>query len=141
MKLFCFRYINILREIIENNFPFSREFGRPFFVLWASQDAWTPFWLKAWLDLYEERLYRKNQQNYPVKQFYLSFAIQQIKANLVTGRSLRIYSKMPDRTVNFGIPWKGRKMWLVSFIVPEHYWRYTIGYLKHRFILHGKTIW
>jgi hypothetical protein len=21
---------------------------RPFFVLWASQDAWTPFWLKAW---------------------------------------------------------------------------------------------
>jgi hypothetical protein len=40
--------LNILqREIIENNFPFSPEFGRPFFVLGASQDAWTPFWLKA----------------------------------------------------------------------------------------------
>ena len=29
MKLFPFRYINILRELIENNFPFSPEFGRP----------------------------------------------------------------------------------------------------------------
>ena len=29
MKLFRFRYINILRELIENNFPFSPEFGRP----------------------------------------------------------------------------------------------------------------
>jgi hypothetical protein len=28
-KLFRFRYINILREIIENNFPFPPEFGRP----------------------------------------------------------------------------------------------------------------
>jgi hypothetical protein len=30
LKLFCFRYIK-LREIIENNFPFSPEFERPFF--------------------------------------------------------------------------------------------------------------
>jgi hypothetical protein len=44
-----FRYINILREIIENNFPFPPEFGHPFFVVGASQDAWTPFWLKTWL--------------------------------------------------------------------------------------------
>jgi hypothetical protein len=30
MKLFRFRYIiNILREIIESNFPFPPEFGRP----------------------------------------------------------------------------------------------------------------
>jgi hypothetical protein len=29
MQLFRFRYINILREIIENNFPFSPEFGHP----------------------------------------------------------------------------------------------------------------
>ena len=29
MKLFRFGYINILREIIENNFPFPLEFGRP----------------------------------------------------------------------------------------------------------------
>jgi hypothetical protein len=29
LKLFRFRYINILREIIENNFPFPPEFGRP----------------------------------------------------------------------------------------------------------------
>jgi hypothetical protein len=48
LKLFRFRYINILREIIENNFTFPPEFGRPFFVLGASQDAWMPFWLKAW---------------------------------------------------------------------------------------------
>jgi hypothetical protein len=29
LKLFRFRYINILREIIDNNFPFPPEFGRP----------------------------------------------------------------------------------------------------------------
>ena len=35
-------YINILREIIENNFAFPQNLGvqrRPFFVLGASQDA------------------------------------------------------------------------------------------------------
>ena len=34
LKLFRFRYINILREIIENNFPFPQNLGvqrRPFF--------------------------------------------------------------------------------------------------------------
>jgi hypothetical protein len=40
-----------LREIIDNNFPFPPEFGRPFFVLGASQDAWMPFWLKAYARL------------------------------------------------------------------------------------------
>ena len=40
-------HFNILREIIENNFPFRPEFGHPLFILGASQDACTPFWLKA----------------------------------------------------------------------------------------------
>ena len=37
-----FRYINILREIIENNFPFPQNLGvqrRPFFVLGGRLDA------------------------------------------------------------------------------------------------------
>jgi hypothetical protein len=39
-QIFRFRYINILREIIKNNFPFSPEFGHHFlFYLSASQDA------------------------------------------------------------------------------------------------------
>ena len=33
LKLFRFRYINILKEIIENNFPFSPEFGRPCIII------------------------------------------------------------------------------------------------------------
>jgi hypothetical protein len=47
IEAISFQIYNIFREIIENNFPFPPEFGRPFFVLGASQDAWMPFWLKA----------------------------------------------------------------------------------------------
>jgi hypothetical protein len=39
IEAICFRHINILREIIENISPFPPEFGRPFFILGASQDA------------------------------------------------------------------------------------------------------
>jgi hypothetical protein len=37
LKLFRFSYINILREIIENNFPFSPEFGRPKVYIFCSR--------------------------------------------------------------------------------------------------------
>ena len=43
IEAISFQIYNIHREIIENNFPFPPEFGRPnwhpFFVIGASQDA------------------------------------------------------------------------------------------------------
>jgi hypothetical protein len=49
MKLFRFRYINILREIIENNFPFPPEFERPKASIFRSSPRAVPGRLDALL--------------------------------------------------------------------------------------------